>query len=148
MGETTACVKADKALTLFMMNTLVENARKYTQEGGKVSLSAEETPDYVEIAVEDNGPGLSEKDRMRILGEKVYDSGAIGMDTATDAAELQRQKGHGFGLMNCKGIIENTGRRTACLRFAGSTYKVRQEKAVVSLSVCPKERGGWSDFCG
>lgn len=106
VGETTACVKADKALTLFMMNTLVENARKYTQEGGKVSLSAEETPDYVEIAVEDNGPGLSEKDRMCILGEKVYDSGAIGMDTATDTAELQRQKGHGFGLMNCKGIIE------------------------------------------
>ena len=28
------------------------------------------------------------------------------MDTATDTAELQRQKGHGFGLMNCKGIIE------------------------------------------
>ena len=106
VGETTACVKADKALTLFMMNTLVENARKYTQEGGRVSLSAEETPDYVEIAVEDNGPGLSEKDRSRILGEKVYDSGAIGMETAADAAELQRQKGHGFGLMNCKGIIE------------------------------------------
>ena len=106
VGETTACVKADKALTLFMMNTLGENVRKYTQEGGEVNLSAEETPDYVEIAVEDNGPGLSEKDRMRILGEKVYDSGAIGMDTATDAAELQRQKGHGFGLMNCKGIIE------------------------------------------
>ena len=106
VGETTACVKADKALTLFMMNTLVENARKYTQEGGRVSLSVEETPDYVEIAVEDNGPGLSEKDRSRILGEKVYDSGAIGMETAADAAELQRQKGHGFGLMNCKGIIE------------------------------------------
>lgn len=106
VGETTACVKADKALTLFMMNTLVENARKYTQEGGKVTLSAEETPDYVEIAVEDNGPGLSEKDCLRILGEKVYDSGDIGMDTAADTAELQRQKGHGFGLMNCKGIIE------------------------------------------
>ena len=106
VGDTTACVKADKALTLFMINTLVENARKYTQEGGRVSLSAEETSDYVEIAVEDNGPGLSEKDRSRILGEKVYDSGAIGMETATDAAELQRQKGHGFGLMNCKGIIE------------------------------------------
>ena len=48
--ETGAVVKADKALTLFMVNTLTENARKYTQEGGKVSLSAEETPDYVEIA--------------------------------------------------------------------------------------------------
>ena len=35
VGETTAYVKADKALTLFMMNTLVENARKYTGGGGQ-----------------------------------------------------------------------------------------------------------------
>ena len=27
-------VKADRALTLFMINTLAENARKYTPEGG------------------------------------------------------------------------------------------------------------------
>jgi signal transduction histidine kinase len=40
VGETTACVKADKALTLFMMNTLVENARKYTPEGGTIKFSA------------------------------------------------------------------------------------------------------------
>ena len=30
---TKALVKADKALTLFMINTLAENARKYTPEG-------------------------------------------------------------------------------------------------------------------
>ena len=54
----------------------------------------------------DDGPGLSEEDVNRILGEKVYDSGAIGMGTAADTEELRRQKGSGFGLMNCKGIIE------------------------------------------
>lgn len=103
---TEAVVKADKALTLFMINTLTENARKYTPQGGSISVYAEETDSYVEISVQDNGPGLSHEDRECILGEKVYDSGKIGMQTTTDAEELRKNKGHGFGLMNCKGIIE------------------------------------------
>ena len=104
--NTEAVVKADKALTLFMINTLAENARKYTQEGGHIRLKAEEQEDYVEVSVSDDGPGLSEKDIRRILDEKVYDSSVIGIDTATDVLQLNKQKGHGFGLMNCKGIIE------------------------------------------
>ncbi len=104
--ETEAVVKADKALTLFMINTLTENARKYTPKGGHVCVSAKETDTYVEVSVIDNGPGLSEKDVSRILSEKVYDSGSIGMETAQNVDELQKQKGHGFGLMNCKGIID------------------------------------------
>ncbi len=103
---TEAVVKADKALTMFMINTLTENARKYTQEGGHVTLSASEEENYVEISVKDDGPGLSEKDIRRILDEKVYDSSTIGMDGTADASLLHKQKGHGFGLMNCKGIIE------------------------------------------
>lgn len=70
VSSTNAIVKADKALTLFMINTLAENARKYTPEHGKIELSAVETDDYVEISVSDNGPGLSEEDVNRILGEK------------------------------------------------------------------------------
>lgn len=104
--QTSAWVKADKALTLFMINTLAENARKYTPAGGHIELSAEETDIYVEISVTDDGPGLSGADVNRILGEKVYDSKQIGLETAVDSQSLQRQKGHGFGLMNCKGIIE------------------------------------------
>ncbi len=38
--------------------------------------------------------------------KKVYDSRAIGMKDATDPEELKENKGSGFGLMNCKGIIE------------------------------------------
>ena len=104
--DTDAVVKADKALTLFMINTLTENARKYTPRGGRVEVSATETEQYVEVSVCDNGPGLSDKDVNRILSEKVYDSGSIGMETTKDAGLLQKQKGHGFGLMNCKGIID------------------------------------------
>ncbi|WP_321331265.1 DUF5113 domain-containing protein [uncultured Bacteroides sp.] len=103
---TRAIVKADKALTLFMINTLAENARKYTAEGGNIRIYAHETDEYVEISVEDDGRGLSESDVERILGEKVYDSRMIGIYDASDAEELRQNKGSGFGLMNCKGIIE------------------------------------------
>ena len=103
---THAMVKADCALTLFMINTLAENARKYTPEGGVIKVYARTTDSYVEISVEDNGRGISAEDVAQIIGEKVYDSRVIGMKNATDADELKENKGSGFGLMNCKGIIE------------------------------------------
>ena len=104
---TTVMVKADRALTLFMINTLAENARKYTPEGGTIKVYARTTEDaYVEISVEDNGRGISEEDVAHIIGEKVYDSRVIGMKNAADPEVLKENKGSGFGLMNCKGIIE------------------------------------------
>ena len=103
---THAMVKGDRALTLFMINTLAENARKYTPEGGVIKVYARTTDSYVEISVEDNGRGISAEDVAQIIGEKVYDSRVIGMKNATDADELKENKGSGFGLMNCKGIIE------------------------------------------
>lgn len=147
VSPTEAVVKADKALTLFMINTLSENARKYTPEHGRVELSAVETDDYVEISVSDNGPGLSEEDVNRILGEKVYDSGSIGMGTAADTEELRKQKGSGFGLMNCKGIIEKYRKTNAVFRVCcfsidstlgkGSRFYFRLPKGVKKMfSIC------------
>ena len=106
MSPTDVCVKADKALTLFMINTLAENARKYTPKGGTIKIYARKENDYVEISVEDNGHGLSPEDVAHIIGEKIYDSKAIGMNDAPNREELRKKKGSGFGLMNCKGIIE------------------------------------------
>lgn len=80
-------VKADKVLTLFMINTLADNARKFTQEGGIVTISSKSEKDYVEISIEDTGCGISKEEISNIFDHKVYG-------------------GHGFGLMNCKGIIE------------------------------------------
>lgn len=99
-------VKADRALTLFMINTLAENARKYTPEGGTVKVYARNSERYVEVSVEDNGRGISAEDVAHIVEDKVYDSSVIGMKDADDPDELKENKGSGFGLMNCKGIIE------------------------------------------
>ena len=99
-------VKADKALTLFMLNTLADNARKFTPRGGHIGISAQTADGYVEIAVTDTGCGLSAADVARLNSEKVYDAGTIGRDTAGNDGEWLRRKGSGFGLMNCKGIME------------------------------------------
>lgn len=80
-------VKADKVLTLFMLNTLADNARKFTPKGGQVCVNAVKTSDYVEISVKDTGAGLSDDELANIFNHKVYN-------------------GHGFGLLNCKGIID------------------------------------------
>lgn len=80
-------VKADKTMTLFMINTLADNARKFTSEGGEVTIESHDTGDAVEISITDTGQGMDEEELDSIFKHKI--SG-----------------GHGFGLLNCKGIIE------------------------------------------
>ena len=58
---TETVVKADKVLTLFMLNTLADNARKFTPRDGRVSIFATDLDDRVEIAVEDTGQGMTEE---------------------------------------------------------------------------------------
>jgi signal transduction histidine kinase len=94
VAPTSAVVKADKVLTLFMLNTLSDNARKFTEQGGRVSVSAVEADDYVEIAVEDTGKGMT-SDQLEHL-----------FDTKMIIDDDKSQTSHGFGLLNCKGIIE------------------------------------------
>ena len=89
---TTANVKADRVLTLFMLNTLADNARKFTPREGQVDITAQEEPDYVEISVRDTGCGMSQEVLDHVFDHK----------TITDKSSTS----HGFGLMNCKGIIE------------------------------------------
>lgn len=95
-----AVVKADKILTLFMLNTLADNARKFTPVGGAVKVYAVKTENYVEISVSDTGTGLSEKELSGIFEHKIYN-------------------GHGFGLMNCKGIIEKYKKISNIFRVCG-----------------------------
>ena len=86
--DTSLVVKADKTLTLFMINTIADNARKFTAKGGTVTISAEESETYVEVSVTDNGCGMDEEQLSHVFNHKPLNGD------------------HGFGLMNCKGIIE------------------------------------------
>ncbi len=93
-------VKADKVLTLFMINTLADNARKFTPEGGHVRICSEETDDYVEISVCDTGTGMDEEQLAHVFERKII------VEDKSQTSNLKSQSSHGFGLLNCKGIIE------------------------------------------
>lgn len=88
-------IKADKALTLFMLNTLVDNARKHTPKGGSITIQVAPI-DYAEgtlaeIAVADTGTGIEPEQLKQLLhGKHTYD----------------QKKHKGFGLSNCRGIME------------------------------------------
>lgn len=82
---TQAVVKADRILTLFMLNTLADNARKFTNEGS-VTIMAEQTASYVEVSVKDTGIGMDDEQLAHVFDHQLTT--------------------HGFGLLNCKGIME------------------------------------------
>ncbi len=50
-----------------MLNNLVDNAIRYTPEGGLVDIAVRSRPRAVVVAVEDTGPGLPEDDLTRVL---------------------------------------------------------------------------------
>lgn len=90
---TQAVVKADRVLTLFMLNTLADNARKFTGQGGTVHIASAEHDGFIEISVTDSGRGMSPEQLDRLFDAKpIHDD--------------QISRSHGFGLLNCKGIIE------------------------------------------
>ena len=100
---TDATVKADRVLTLFMLNTLADNARKFTEQGDSVTIAATELADCVELSVSDTGCGMSADQLAHIFDPKpiVEES-----NHKSQISSLNPQTSHGFGLMNCKGIIE------------------------------------------
>lgn len=113
-----------------MLNTLADNARKFTDKGGSVTISATDNEGYVEVSVTDTGHGMTDEELMQVFDHKV-------------------SQNHGFGLMNCKGIIEKYRKMSqlfsVCTLQAeskkgrGSRFFFRLPKGVVRLLV-------WS-FC-
>ena len=75
---------------------LVDNAIKYTPQGGCVRLSAQAVDQKIEIRVEDTGPGIPPKERSRIF-DRFY---------RMDSARNRKQGGFGLGLAIAKQIVE------------------------------------------
>lgn len=100
--ECNTMIKADRTLMLFQLNTLMDNARKATPEGGTITLSCTENREhgFAEISITDTGKGMTEEQCQRMLSVELM-SEEIRNDEKAD-----RQQSHGFGLVNCRGIID------------------------------------------
>ena len=62
-----AMIAGNKRLIAQALANLVDNAIKYTPEGGKIRVSIENTPKGVSLIVADNGVGVPAEDRARVL---------------------------------------------------------------------------------
>ena len=83
-------IKADSDKIKHLVNHLVDNAIKFTDEG-KITLAVKILPQAVEITVEDTGRGL-DKDTQECVFEKFY-------------KENPSAEGSGIGLAICKHIV-------------------------------------------
>ena len=88
----------DKLETI--INNLLSNALKFTQEGGNVNLALkavlEEDKEWVEIRVADTGPGISQ-DQIDKVFDRFYQA---------DGSQTREQEGTGIGLALTKELVE------------------------------------------
>ncbi|MFD3448348.1 sensor histidine kinase [Microbacteriaceae bacterium 4G12] len=85
----------DKERIHQLLVILLDNAMKYTQEGGNIQLSCSQNVHSIVIKVQDNGIGIEEKDLPKIF-DRFYQG-----DKARSTSE-----GAGLGLSIAKWIIE------------------------------------------
>ncbi|SIT41661.1 Integral membrane sensor signal transduction histidine kinase [Paraburkholderia ribeironis] len=64
-------VAGDEALTAALVTNLVDNALRYTQPGGRVTVQTQRRDDMAVVRVIDNGPGISAQARERVF-ERFY----------------------------------------------------------------------------
>ncbi len=100
-------VRADRARVRQILDQLIDNARKFTPDGGRIRLSAApswdgqsaDRPAYVAVSVEDTGAGFDRHDGERLF-ERYY--------RAETPAQID-QAGLGIGLSIARGLCEAMG---------------------------------------
>ena len=97
--STSIALNADEELIKRMILNLLDNAVKYTPEGGEISLALEKHNGSAEIVVRDTGIGLSQTDQQRVF-DRFY---------RVDKARSRALGGAGLGLSIVRSIVEAHG---------------------------------------
>ena len=92
-------VEGDASKISIALNNLVKNAITFTNPGGHVLISAEETPGFVKISVADDGIGIPASDLLHIF-ERFYQ---------VESHLTRKHNGMGIGLSVVKVMIEMHG---------------------------------------
>jgi signal transduction histidine kinase len=92
-------VTADIQMIKTILRNLISNAIKYTNTNGVISINAVRSKQFIEVAVIDNGIGLSSEAQKSLFK----------MDTFHSTAGTNNEKGTGLGLLLCKEFVEAHG---------------------------------------
>ncbi|MEN3110763.1 ATP-binding protein [Uliginosibacterium paludis] len=97
LPEVVFTVRGDVEALRVLLRNLLDNAVKYTPQGGVVNLSLLREPDAIVLRIEDSGPGIPETERDRLFER--FQRGSSGLDTG----------GSGLGLAIVRTIAANHG---------------------------------------
>ena len=92
-------VYGDQALLHQVLYNLIENATKFTPQGGEITFHAESKGDKLYFSVKNSGKGISQKD-LPFIFDKFY---------KTDKSRSEDKKSMGLGLYLVKTIINLHG---------------------------------------
>jgi two-component system, OmpR family, phosphate regulon sensor histidine kinase PhoR len=92
-------VMADQGRLEQVLVNLLDNAVKYSSEGGTVSINAAEDGDFIRISVRDTGPGIPVASIPRLF-ERFY---------RVDSGRSRKEGGTGLGLAIVKHIVQLHG---------------------------------------
>lgn len=93
-------VKVDARLIIQVLINLLDNALKYTEEGSDIIVTVRKySTNMAEVAVADNGPGISEEEKAEIFGKFYRGENKI----------ADNRRSLGLGLYLCKSIVEAHG---------------------------------------
>jgi signal transduction histidine kinase len=111
-SPTSAVVVADRQGIETALDSLVENAVRYTEEGGRIELAAYPDEESVVIEVRDNGPGIPDEELAYIF-ESFHSGPSRG--------------GTGIGLAIVKTIVEAHGGAVSAenLPSGGASFRLR-----------------------
>lgn len=131
-------VNGDEGRLGQVLTNLIDNAISFSPEGGTVVVRARSAAPFVEIFVEDDGPGIPE-DRLEIIFDRFYSD-----RPATDAS---RGKNSGLGLSISREIVlAHGGQIRAENRYdddAGKNARPIGARFVVRLPIAGQaQRGG------
>jgi PAS domain S-box-containing protein len=102
LPEEPAAATADRDKLRQVFSILLDNALRYSPEGGTVTVGVERKHDTVEVSVADEGIGIPQADQEQIF-RKFY--------RGTDADERAGQGGTGVGLFIARGLVTAMGGR-------------------------------------
>lgn len=115
-------VRADPTSLRRVVCALIENAIKYTPDGGEIVVGARNENEEVAVYVTDTGRGISPSDLPHIF-EKFYRGG---VSSSPLAAQSSEQPGVGLGLYIARGLIQQLGGRIEAQSLVGegSTFTI------------------------
>lgn len=116
-GDDSATAWADEEAVSHILDNLVDNAVKYTPEGGRITVRCFAADGQVGLEVADNGIGIAERDLTRIF-ERFF---------RVDKARSRELGGTGLGLSIVKHMVQALhGSISAVSQMGrGSTFTVR-----------------------